>query len=125
MNPPSVPRESRALKRRQRDQRLRRVVRQILEIAPYLDDAKFAPLIRSYGLITLKVLDASEALREGSILNADGELRSSLTTLNQMLSTQLKIATALGLTPTSVKLIGKDKTIDLAAAFAEDAVTSK
>jgi hypothetical protein len=44
-------------------------------------------------------LDAYELLREHGLVGTDGELRSSVTVVLQLASTQLKLANALGLSP--------------------------
>ncbi|MBF6570423.1 MAG: hypothetical protein IVW54_16275 [Candidatus Binataceae bacterium] len=104
---------------RKRDQRLRRFRRQLLAVAPHLDDPKFAPLLNSFGRISLLALDGYETLREGGLLNEDGELRSSVDTFQRLVGQQLKLGRELGLTPTALNKIRNEKPVDLAGAFAE------
>lgn len=112
---PYVPR---AFARKKRDQRLRRICRQLVRVAPHLDDPRFAPLVRSFGRLTLLLEAAYDAVRDTSPLNSEGELRSSLDAIQRLSTAQLKLARELGLSPTSVRSVSKEKAVDLPAAFA-------
>jgi hypothetical protein len=90
----------------------------MVKFAPHLDDPRFAPLVRSFGMLTLKIGDASDALRNGPILNSDGELRSSLDVLQRLISAQTKLAKELGLTPMTLRSISREKGVDLAGMLA-------
>jgi hypothetical protein len=83
---------SRALVRRKRDQRVRRACRQVLVVAPHLDDAKYRPLIQSFARISILGSDAFELLRERGLVNDDGELRSSVDVFQRLVNTQMKFA---------------------------------
>jgi phage terminase small subunit len=111
---------SRAAVARKRDQRLRRFRRQLLVVAPNLDDSRFAPLIAAFGRATLLAGDAYEFLREHGLVNADGELRASVDVVQRLFTTQLKLARELGLTPAALGKLRNEKPVDLAAAFAEN-----
>src|ERR1700736_3400411 len=90
---------SRAAVARKRDQRLRRFRRQLLAVAPNLDDPRFAPLVAAFGRAVILSGDAYEFLRERGLVNQDGELRSSVDVVQRLFTTQLKLARELGLTP--------------------------
>jgi hypothetical protein len=105
--------------RRKRDQRLRRFRRQLLVVAPHLDDPKFRPLLSSFGRITLLAADGYELLRSSGLTNENGELRSSVDTIQRLIGQQLKLANALGLTPAALGKLRNERPIDLAAAIAE------
>jgi hypothetical protein len=111
---------SRAAVARKRDQRLRRFRRQLLVVAPNLDDSRFTPLIAAFGRATLLAGDAYEFLREHGLVNADGELRASVDVVQRLFTTQLKLARELGLTPAALGKLRNEKPVDLAAAFAEN-----
>jgi hypothetical protein len=116
--PSPVSRRNTALARRKRDQRLRRSRRELLKVAPLLADAKYSPLVNSFCRVSLLAADGYELLRNGGLLDANGELRSSVATVNQLIGQQLKLARELGLSPSAVSKLKKDK-LDLPAAFAE------
>jgi hypothetical protein len=115
---PVVPHRNSAIARRKRDQRLRRSRRELLKVAPLLADAKYSPLVNSFCRVSLLAIDGYELLRSGGLLDENGELRSSVTTFNQLIGQQLKLARELGLSPSAVSKLKKDK-LDLPAAFAE------
>ena len=114
-------------KHRAQDLRVRKVCRRLIRIAPELDDERFRPLILSFACTCLLVHDSYMHLLDIGLLNADGELRSSVSTLQGLLRTQLQIATALGLSPGALRALRNEKPADLAAALAysdaEDAET--
>jgi hypothetical protein len=91
---------------RKRDQRLRRFKRQLLAVAEHLREDEYAPLIQSFGRISLLVIDGYEVLRAGGLLNKDGELRSSVDTFQRLVGQQLKLARELGLTPSAIGKLG-------------------
>ena len=93
-----------------------RLKRQLLRVSPGLDDPKFAPVVTSYVKVTLLASNAYEFLRSNDIAGANGELRASLTTFRQLVETQFKLATALGLTPASAApLADRRPILDLAS----------
>lgn len=102
---------------RRRDQRVRRKKQQILVGAPHLEDA-FRPLLESLARVTLLTEDGYEFLRKNGLVNEQGELRSSVDTVQRLMSTQLKLANALGLSPAALGKLRKEKPADLAAALA-------
>ena len=111
---------SRVALRRQRDQRIRRFRRQLLAVAPHLNDPKFGPLLHSFARISILGLDACDYLRLGGIVGDDGELRSSVDVVQRLVNSQLKLANALGLTPFALAKLKPTPPDDLAAALAGD-----
>jgi hypothetical protein len=53
------------------------------------------------------------------LIGENGELRPSIETIRRLVDTQAKIAEKLGLTPSTLKALRKEKRADLAAVFAE------
>ncbi len=103
---------------RRRDQRVRRKKQQMLVVAPHLDDAKFKPLLESFAQVTLLKGDCYEFLRKHGLVNEQGELRSSVDTVQRLMGLQLKLANALGLSPAVLGKIRNEKPADLVAALA-------
>lgn len=104
---------------RQRDQRVRRFRRQLLAVAPHLNDPKFGPLLHSFARISILGLDSYDYLRLKGIVGADGELRSSVDVVQRLVNAQLKLANALGLTPLALGKLKPGALDDLAAALAK------
>jgi hypothetical protein len=88
-----------AARRLPRDQRVRRFKRQLLAVAPHLDDPKFGPLIQSFARISILGLDAYEVLRQRGIVGDDGNFRPGLDVIQRLITSQLRLANALGLSP--------------------------
>ncbi len=105
-------------KHRAQDLRVRKVCRRLIRIAPELDDERFRPLILSFARTSLLVHDAYMHLEDIGLLNADNELRASITTLQGLMRTQLSLALALGLSPGALRALRKEKPADLADALA-------
>ena len=114
---PSKPRSAR---RRSRDQRTRRIARQVVTVSPHLDDPRYRPLVASFAKQTVLVHDAFEFLRERGLVGENGELRNSLEVLNRLIAGQLRLATALNLSPASVGKLRGERPIDLAAAMSDE-----
>ncbi len=110
--------------RRKRDQRVRRFRRQLLAVAPHLDDPKFGPLTQSFARLSILASDIFDHLREMGIVNDDGEIRSSsVDALRKLIDSQVRLADKLHLTPAAQGRLNRDQPFDLAAAMAaEDAV---
>jgi hypothetical protein len=117
---PLVPAASsrRALSRK-RDQRLRRIVRQARRLAPHLDNPVFTPVLQTFGRVSLLLQDSYERLRDGELIGEDGELRPSIDTVRKLAETQARLAKELGFTPLTLRALAREKTVDLAATFAE------
>jgi hypothetical protein len=105
--------------RRERDQRLRRVVRRCRSLAPHLENQAFAPVLQSFGRISLLLADSYEKLRGTELLGEDGELRPSIDTIRKLADTQAKLAEKLGLTPSTLRALGREKRVDLVGQLAE------
>ena len=104
--------------RAKRDQRLRRIVRSARRLAPHLDNPVFTPVLQSFGRVSLLLADCYEKLRDGDLLGDDGELRPSIDTVRKLAETQARLAKELGLTPVTLRQLGREKRVDLAAALA-------
>jgi hypothetical protein len=115
-----IRRPGHAVARRQRDQRLRRIVRQAHCLASHLDNPVFTPVLQSFGRVSLLLDDAYEKLRSGDLIGEDGELRPSIDTVRRLAETQTKLAKELGLTPLTLRALGREKPADLVALYAED-----
>ena len=111
---------ARRYRRRSKDQRVRRFRADLIRVAPHLDDRKFAPLLHSFSRVSLLALDSYEFLRDKGIVGENGELRSSVDTVQRLIGMQLKLANALGLSPSALGKLRHERPIDLAAALAED-----
>jgi hypothetical protein len=105
---------------RRRDQRLRKIVRRCRTLAPHLDNAAFGPVLQSFGRVSLLLADSYEKLRGQELIGADGELRSSIDTIRKLADTQVRLAEKLGLTPATLRMLGREKPVDLVGALAED-----
>lgn len=123
---PAIAPRPRTLKVRRRDGRVRRACRQIIVVAAgQLDDPKYRPLVQSFARISILAVDAFELLREKGLLNAEGELRSSVDTFQRLVGMQLKLATALGLSPAALTKFKKEKPLDLASAMSAEVVDAE
>jgi hypothetical protein len=114
-----TPHPSRAARRRPRDERVRRFKRELLKVAPHLNDPIYGPLLHSFARISILSLDAYEYLRQHGLIGDDGELRRSVHTAQLLVHSQLKLATALGLAPLALAKLKTAPTDDLASALAK------
>src|SRR5260370_21852256 len=108
----------RAVARAKRDQRMRRIIRRARMLAPHLENQVFTPVLQSFARVSLLLGDCYEKLRDGELLNDDGELRPSINTVRALAETQMRLARELGLTPVTLRQLGREKRVDLAAALA-------
>lgn len=104
---------------RKRDEAIRRFVRRCRSLAPHLESATYAPLLQSFGRISLLLARGYENLRDGEIIGADGELRPSVDAVRRLAETQTRIAKELGLTPLTLRALSREKVVDLASEMAE------
>ena len=109
-------------RRKKRDDQVARLVRRVRKFSPSLEDPKYGPLLASFARMSLLALDSYEFIRTNGITGENGELRSSVETVNRLIAGQLKLATALGLSPASLAKVRNEKPVDLAAAFAHSEV---
>jgi hypothetical protein len=107
------------LRARPRDQRLRRIVRRARTLAPHLDNPVFMPILQSFGRISLLLLDSYAKLQDGALIGEDGELRPSVDSIRRLAETQARLARELGLTPATLRVLGREKRVDLAAALVD------
>ena len=70
--------------------------------------------------MSLLLVDSYEKLRGQDLIGTDGELRSSIDTIRKLADTQVRLAEKLGLTPATLRMLGREKLIDLVSALAED-----
>ena len=112
---PSKPRTG----RRPRDQRVRRVGRQVITVNPHLDDPRYRPLVAAFARLAVLTSDSFEFLRARGLVGENGELRWSVETVNRLISNLFKTANALQISPAALGKLRGDKPIDLAAALAE------
>ena len=123
---PDQPRP-RNVRARRRDQQIRRFVRGLRSIAPHVDEPQFAPLLRSYAMITMMIERSYATLRARELISPKSdELRSSIDVLGRLIGQQSKLAAALHLTPATLRAL-RHKRADLAAALVtiEDAEVSR
>jgi len=119
MELPAPPR-SRILERKKRDEQIRRAVRKARRLAPHLENPVFLPLLQSFCRISLLVERGYAELRKNTLLDENGELRASIDVVRRLAETQTRLAEKLGLTPTTLRMLSREKVLDLAAALAED-----
>lgn len=113
-----APRMGRTMARIRRDQRLRRIIRRARTLAPHLESQIFSPLLQSFARVSLLLGDCYERLKEGDLIGENGELRPSIDTVRKLAETQARLAKELGLTPVTLRQLGREKRVDLAAALA-------
>lgn len=89
-------------------------------LAPHLENPVFTPLLQSFGRLSLLLQDAYDRLRlEDRLLGDDGELRTSVDTIRKLAETQARLARELGLTPSTLRALTREKRADLAAALVD------
>ncbi len=110
---------SRVAVRRHRDEQIRRGVRKARRLAPHLDNPVFLPLLQSFCCISLLLERGYQSLRDRSLLDDEGELCASIDVVRRLAETQTRLAEKLGLTPATLRAMGKEKVIDLPAEMAE------
>lgn len=103
---------------RKRDEQVRRLCRRLRTLAPHLDNPAFAPLIQSYAKVSLLLARGYESLRNGEIVGPDGEMKSSVDAVRRLAETSARLARELGLTPLTLRVLSRERTIDLPAAMA-------
>jgi hypothetical protein len=77
-------------------------------------------VLQSFGRVSLLLQDSYERLRDGELIDPEsGELRPSIDLVRRLAETQTRLAKELGLTPLTLRSLGREKSVDLAATFAE------
>ncbi|HEV3112588.1 MAG TPA: hypothetical protein VGY99_19040, partial [Candidatus Binataceae bacterium] len=105
---------SRVMTRIKRDGQVRRLVGQMRRLAPYVDDPRFAPLLRTFAEVTLLIERSYAKLKDVDVTADSGELRGSLDTFRRLAETQRGLARELGLSPTVAATMTKPvKVLDL------------
>jgi len=110
--------QPRILAKRKCDEQVRRAVRKARRFAPHLENPVFLTMLQSFCRISLLLERGYASLRDGSLLDDEGELRSSVDAVRRLAETQVRLAKELGLTPSTLRALAKDKTFDLAAELA-------
>jgi hypothetical protein len=83
-------------------------------LAPYVDDPRFAPLLRTFAEVTLLIERSYAKLRDVDVTEDSGGLRGSLDTFRRLAETQRGLARELGLSPTVAATMTKPvKVLDL------------
>ena len=103
---------------RKRDQQVRRLVRRLRTLAPHLDNPAFAPTLQSFARVSILLERGYAFLRDRDVI-ADDEIRPSYDSVRRMAETAARLAKELGLTPSTLRSMSREKTVDLAAHFAE------
>jgi len=105
-----------------RDQQIKYFVRRLRKIAPHVDQPQFAVVLRGFAMITLTLERSYAALRDRDVMSTKtDELRSSIDTIGRLVGQQSKLAAALGLTPTVLGKLRKEKPVDFVSAMAAHA----
>jgi hypothetical protein len=110
-------------RKRERDERVRRLARMIRREAPggRLDDPMFRPVLQSFCEISILKGLAFAELRNKPLLDDRGELRTSIETFRKLAEAQMRIARELGLTPAAARLMGQaNDTRDVLGSLAEN-----
>ena len=116
---PAAPRPRSLRRQDKRDQQIRRFARGLRAVAPHLDNPMFAPLVRSYAIVTLAIERSYARLKADDLISPKtNELRTSLDVLGRLIAQQTRLAKALNLTPLTLRKLGQQRT-DLAAALIE------
>jgi len=114
---------SRNLKRRQRDQRVRRLSRRARKLLPWVEEAD-GPAVRAWAELEVLASLAYDRLRAEGITDTTGEPRALLETYQRLRKAQLSFEKELGMTPAArmaLKANSRKSDFDLAAAMTADA----
>ncbi|HUY27315.1 MAG TPA: hypothetical protein VMV27_07825 [Candidatus Binataceae bacterium] len=104
---------------RKRDQQVRRIIRRLRTLAPHLDNPVFLPTLQSFARVSLMLERGYSFLRAADVVGDDGEIRSSYDSVRRMAETAARLAKELGLTPSTLRAMSREKAVDLPAHFAE------
>lgn len=112
---------ARRQRKRERDERVRRLVRVIRRATPgaRLDDPIFRPVLQSFCEISILKQLAYAELKDKPLLDDRGELRTSIESFRKLAEAQVRIARELGLTPAAAHLMGEAKNRDILGSLAE------
>lgn len=92
-----------------RDEAVRRLVRKMQEVMPWLTPSD-EPAMRAWAEIECLASRCYVILKEGQIVNGKGEPHRLLKDFRQLLQAQLQYANALGMTPAARSSIGANNT---------------
>ena len=78
--------------------------RNVIRVAPHLDDPRFRPVLLSFARLTLLLERSYAALGDTDSLISDktGEIRMSVDTVARLIGQQGKLAAMLGFTPSTL-----------------------
>jgi hypothetical protein len=103
-----------ALQKLKRDGQVRYRARQLVKLVPAINLPEYRPLILNFARLSILCDRAYDHLRNTSLLNADGELKSSLSVYRQLTSELRASARELGLSPTVAASLARPvKVLDL------------
>ncbi len=97
---------------RKRDQQVRRFVARIRTLAPHCDNPVFAGSLAAFARVTLMLERSYAFIRDKDVVGEDGELRPSVDTVRRLAETQSRLAKELGLTPTTLRALSREKVLD-------------
>ena len=98
---------------------MRRIIRRLRTLAPHLDNPVFLPTLQSFARVSLMLERGYAFLRAADVVGADGEIRSSYDAVRRMAETAARLAKELGLTPSTMRALARERPVDLAASFVE------
>lgn len=108
------------ISRPKKNQRVRRQVRDVQRLVPHLNNPIFRRQLGNLGLTSVLIQDSYEEIRRRGLINPEtGELRASIDTIRKLVDSYAKQARELGITPSTLKALGHEKSVDIAAKFAE------
>src|SRR5580693_4834083 len=109
-----------------RDGRVRRMLRKLREVCPWVEDSD-GIIARRFCELEVILGQVYAAIREKGAFKADGEVRGLVDTHRKLTQTQTMLASQLGLTPAAriqLKASGTNKAIDIALACSQGASES-
>lgn len=103
-----------------RDQRVRKLVHRMRAVMPWLEDSDL-PVCRAWAELETLSSRVFAELREGGVINSNGDARRLLDDYRKLRQTQVTLSRELGMTPAArmaIKASGTRAPLDLAAAMA-------
>jgi hypothetical protein len=99
-------------RRKKRDQQVRRFVGRIRTLAPHCDNPVFAVTLAAFARVSLLLERSYAFLRDKDVVGENGELRPSVDAVRRLAETQSRLAKELGLTPSTLRALSREKLID-------------
>jgi hypothetical protein len=97
---------------RKRDQQVRRFIARIRTLAPHCDNPVFTPALAAFARVSLLLERAYAFVRDRDVIGENGELRPSVDAVRRLAETQSRLAKELGLTPTTLRALSREKVVD-------------